>query len=169
MATPILVLGVEDIKRQNDLKVKIVEKERLAENTRANEGLQEETKSAINSALTNYARDHIKIPLSVPNYDKTRFESIVLAYNSSSESYLLSEKDLKQCLSIFRSTDEKPPLVTKNLMLSSVTKFKSEYHYLFSMLYHFDKTGGGDFDRLLNLPNIVRRFMEAFGGIMIPL
>jgi hypothetical protein len=61
MATPILVLGVEDIKRQNDLKVKIVEKERLAENTRANEGLQEETKSAINSALTNYARDHIKM------------------------------------------------------------------------------------------------------------
>jgi wobble nucleotide-excising tRNase len=48
-------------------------------------------------------------------------------------------------------------------------KFKSEYHYLFSMLYHFDKAGAGDFDRLLSLPNAVRRFMEAFGGIMIPL
>jgi hypothetical protein len=48
-------------------------------------------------------------------------------------------------------------------------KFKSEYHYLFSMLYHFDQAGAGDFDCLLSLPNVVRRFMEAFGGIMIPL
>jgi wobble nucleotide-excising tRNase len=47
-------------------------------------------------------------------------------------------------------------------------KFKSEYHYLFSTLYHFDKAGAGDFDCLLSLPNAVRRFMEAFGGIMIP-
>jgi wobble nucleotide-excising tRNase len=47
--------------------------------------------------------------------------------------------------------------------------FKSEYHYLFSILYHFEKAGAGDFDSLLSLPNIVRRFMEAFGGIMIPL
>jgi len=48
-------------------------------------------------------------------------------------------------------------------------KFKSEYHYLFSAIYHFNKAGAGDFDCLLSLPNIVRRFMEAFGGIMIPL
>jgi wobble nucleotide-excising tRNase len=47
-------------------------------------------------------------------------------------------------------------------------RFKSEYHYLFSTLYHFDKTGAADFGCLLSLPNIVRRFMEAFGGIMIP-
>ena len=48
-------------------------------------------------------------------------------------------------------------------------KFKSEYHYLFSTLSRFEKTGAGDFDCLLSLPNVVRRFMEAFGGIMIPL
>lgn len=48
-------------------------------------------------------------------------------------------------------------------------KFKSEYHYLFSTLYHYDKAGAGDFECLLSLPNVVRRFMEAFGGIMIPL
>jgi wobble nucleotide-excising tRNase len=47
-------------------------------------------------------------------------------------------------------------------------RFKSEYHYLFSTLYRFDKAGTGDFDCLLSLPNVVRRFMEAFGGIMIP-
>jgi wobble nucleotide-excising tRNase len=48
-------------------------------------------------------------------------------------------------------------------------KFKSEYHYLFSTLYHFQKSGGVDFVGLLSLPNVIRRFMEAFGGIMIPL
>lgn len=47
-------------------------------------------------------------------------------------------------------------------------KFKSEYHYLFSILFHFNSTGAADFDCLLSLPNVVRRFMEAFGGIMIP-
>lgn len=54
--------------------------------------------------------------------------------------------------------------ITKELL-----QFNSEYHYLFSTLYHFDKAGEGDFNCLLSLPNVVRRFMEAFGGIMIPL
>ena len=48
-------------------------------------------------------------------------------------------------------------------------RFKSEYHYLFSILCRFHKTRSGDFDCIFNLPNMVRRFMEAFGGIMIPL
>ncbi len=47
--------------------------------------------------------------------------------------------------------------------------FKSEYHYLFSTLYNFDASGGNDFSVLFGLPNIVRRFLEAFGGIMIPI
>jgi wobble nucleotide-excising tRNase len=47
-------------------------------------------------------------------------------------------------------------------------KFKSEYHYLFSKLYRFD-SATCDFDGLLSLPNVIRRFMEAFGGMMIPL
>ncbi len=53
--------------------------------------------------------------------------------------------------------------IPKELLL-----FKSEYHYLFSTLYRFDASGGGDFNVLFGLPNIVRRFLEAFGGIMIP-
>ena len=48
-------------------------------------------------------------------------------------------------------------------------KFRSEYHYLFSTLYCYANGGAGNFDCLLSLPNVVRRFMEAFGGIMIPL
>jgi wobble nucleotide-excising tRNase len=47
-------------------------------------------------------------------------------------------------------------------------RFKSEYHYLFGELYRFSSDPTGAFDRLFSLPNVVRRFMEAFGGIMIP-
>lgn len=46
--------------------------------------------------------------------------------------------------------------------------FKSEYHYLFSTLYHFASTSEVNFAQLFSLPNNTRRFMEAFGGIMIP-
>jgi wobble nucleotide-excising tRNase len=47
-------------------------------------------------------------------------------------------------------------------------RFNSEYLYLFSELYRFSSDPTGAFDRLFSLPNVVRRFMEAFGGIMIP-
>ena len=47
-------------------------------------------------------------------------------------------------------------------------RFKSEYHYLFGELHRFANGAPGDFDRLYTLPNVTRRFMEAFGGIMIP-
>jgi len=46
--------------------------------------------------------------------------------------------------------------------------FKSEYHYLFSVLHLFTSLTEVDFAQLFNLPNVTRRFMEAFGGIMIP-
>jgi wobble nucleotide-excising tRNase len=47
-------------------------------------------------------------------------------------------------------------------------RYKSEYHYLFATLLKFQTATGTDFDQLFSLPNVARRFMEAFGGIMIP-
>lgn len=47
-------------------------------------------------------------------------------------------------------------------------KFKSEYHYLFTTLLRFHEATTADYDHLFSLPNVARRFMEAFGGIMIP-
>lgn len=46
-------------------------------------------------------------------------------------------------------------------------RFKSEYHFLFASLYTVDPEVV-DFAQLFNLPNIARRFLEAFAGIMIP-
>lgn len=48
-------------------------------------------------------------------------------------------------------------------------KFNSEYHYLFATLLSFEKSTQASFDYLMSLPNIARRFMEAFGGVMIPI
>lgn len=48
-------------------------------------------------------------------------------------------------------------------------KFNSEYHYLFATLLKFEQDANQTFDYLMSLPNIARRFMEAFGGIMIPI
>ena len=41
-------------------------------------------------------------------------------------------------------------------------KFKSEYAYLFSIIHSFKTNPTTDFSQLYNLPNIVRRFIEAF-------
>jgi len=42
--------------------------------------------------------------------------------------------------------------------------YKSEYHFLFSKLKTFYDTPRVDFENLYQLPNIVRRFLEAFVG-----
>lgn len=47
-------------------------------------------------------------------------------------------------------------------------KFKSEYHYLFSIILDFHKAPTTDFDKLFSLPNHIRRFIEAFLGFKIP-
>lgn len=46
--------------------------------------------------------------------------------------------------------------------------FKSEYHYLFSILYNFKQNPSNDYNYLYNLPNLVRRYLEAFLGFKIP-
>jgi len=46
--------------------------------------------------------------------------------------------------------------------------FKSEYHYLFSILYSFHNNPVSDHGKLYVLPNLVRRFLEAYLGFKIP-
>src|SRR6266571_1133546 len=124
--TPVLVLGADDIAKQEALRGKKAEREALALSKGVNERRLEETKSSIEKALTNYARDLIKNPLAVPSYDKTRFEPKVIECKTNAESYLLDDAKLPQCLSIFRSTETKPALLTKIVSLSSVTESKEK-------------------------------------------
>jgi wobble nucleotide-excising tRNase len=131
-AAPILVLGAEDIAKREDLKAKTAEREAALASKESNWRTRQDKQSAIDRALTNYARDLIKNPLGVPNYDKTRFEPIVIACKSNPEHYLLEEAKLRQVLSIFRSTDKKAALVPKVGRLSSVSQLKAETASLLS-------------------------------------
>jgi len=47
-------------------------------------------------------------------------------------------------------------------------RFNSEYSYLFSLLYEFKNNPSEDFKMLFLLPNITRRFLEAFLGFKKP-
>jgi wobble nucleotide-excising tRNase len=125
-ATPILVLGSEDIAKQETLKAKKTDREKLALNKDANVKKKEEIKFGIERALTNYARDFIKNALSVPNYDKTRFEPKVNKCKTNPEYYLLDENTLSQNLSTFRSTEKKPSLPAKEVSLSSIAEAKKK-------------------------------------------
>ncbi len=51
---------------------------------------------------------------------------------------------------------------------SELERFKSEYHYLFSILKKFDDQQDANFDQLFQIPNITRRFLEAYLGFRIP-
>ncbi|MCK4818315.1 AAA family ATPase, partial [bacterium] len=45
-----------------------------------------------------------------------------------------------------------------------LSKFKSEYVYLFSLLHKFNEKTITDYDYLYILPNLVRRYLEAYVG-----
>ncbi len=124
--TPILVLGAGDIAKQEMLMAKKAERETLARRKESNEQTSGEKTSAIEKALTNYARDFIKNPLAVPNYDKTRFEPKVIECKNAPDSYLLEEDSLAKCLSVFRSTEKKPSLSAKAVLLTSVAETQSK-------------------------------------------
>lgn len=77
------------------------------------------------------------------------------------------QKDWKKwSIYLIRRTDDGSSTIDPIPM--ELLRFKSEYHYLFSTLLKFHETSAADYDYLFSLPNVARRFMEAFGGIMIP-
>jgi len=121
-ATPILVLGAEDIAKQDALKSKQSERQFIALSKETDEHKRQDRVSAIEKALTSYARDLIKNPLAVPNYDKTRFEPKVVACSADPGRYLLDDETLRHAHAVFRSTDKKPTLSAKVVSLSSVAE-----------------------------------------------
>ena len=129
-ATPILVLGAEDIAKLEALKAKKDERVALALSKDAS-GKKKEAKAAdIEKALTNYARDFIKTPLAEVNYDKRRFEPKVIECKDDPDKFLLNDDALAACLAVYRSTDKKLALSPKAVSLSSVTVLKEETGFL---------------------------------------
>ena len=61
------------------------------------------------------------------------------------------------------SRDGEEVAAIKNLP-KTLLDYKSEYHFLFSKIKAFDDNPSTDFESLYQLPNIIRRFLEAFVG-----
>jgi wobble nucleotide-excising tRNase len=131
-ATPILVLGAEDIAKQEMLKEKKAGREKLVLSIVSNNAIGESKNSAIEKALTNYARDFIKNPLSVVSYDKTRFQAKVIECKNSPVSYVLNDEGFAQFLSLYLATEKKPPLTIKVVSLSPVARVKERAAELFA-------------------------------------
>ena len=125
-ASPVLVLGAENKEKQDTLNAKKAELETLTTEKLANETKRNGVRSSIDSELTHYARDLIKNPLSVPNYDKTRFEPKVHSCKTVPNDFLLHDTELDRCLSVYRSTDKKPALTPISVSLSSVEELRKK-------------------------------------------
>ncbi len=63
-----------------------------------------------------------------------------------------------------RTAQGKEEIATLRNLPGTLLKYKSEYHFLFSKIKSFDENPSTDFDSLYQLPNIIRRFLEAFIG-----
>lgn len=125
-ATPILVLGAEDIAKQEELKTKKTEREALNVSMESNMRKKSSKADDIEKGLTKYARDSIKNPLAEVNYDKRRFEPKVIECKAAPEQHLLDDDALAECLAVYRSTDKKAALSAKVLSLSSVAELKEK-------------------------------------------
>lgn len=63
-----------------------------------------------------------------------------------------------------RIAQGKGEIATLRNLPATLLNYKSEYHFLFSKIKSFEENPSTDFDSLYQLPNIIRRFLEAFIG-----
>lgn len=120
-AAPILILGAANMEKETELKSKKAVRDELLGSIETNRQIKREKQSAIDDALTRYARDFIKVPLAEVNYDRRRFEPKVSECRTKPEQYLLEEDELGRLLDAYRSDDEKPALTLKTMTLSAVS------------------------------------------------
>jgi len=106
---PLFLLGQQNIKLQNDLanakQNLTVKQKEMAELERKKKSTEEK----IENALTNKARD-IKNLLSIPNYNKNRFQPAVTAVLSDIQKHILSNQDIQKEITTYKRTDRKEPI-----------------------------------------------------------
>jgi wobble nucleotide-excising tRNase len=151
-ASPILVLGAQDIAKEARLKQVTAEAEKLAAKRVADERDLGTKKSALDHALTNYARDHIKNAFSVVNYDRRKFEPRVEACKSNPEVSLLKDDELHACIATYRSKDKRESLSNINTTLTTTTTLVAEAASLLGRVV----SGGRPIQRLKDNPEVER-------------
>jgi len=105
-AAPILILGHEDIKKQEELEIKKKSLDIGTHDQAQKKAQKIELESVIESAKTSKARD-IKQTLSLPNYDKTRFSPQIEAVIDKPDKFLLGDDTLVDALTTYRFRETK--------------------------------------------------------------
>lgn len=125
-AAPILVLGAEDIAKQETLKAKKAVRDTLNLYMESNMGVKRGKADDIEKGLTRYARDFIKIPLAEVNYNKSRFEPHVHSCKAKPDEHLLDDSAVAERLAVYGSKDKKPVLSPKTSPLTSLTGLREK-------------------------------------------
>lgn len=116
---PVILLGEENIKLQKQLeenKKTLDEKKKTIEEFQRDKWTKEEK---IETALTNKARD-IKNTLSIPDYDKTNLKPTVEKIASAPNTNLLSDEQVQNYLTKYRSTEKKEKIPTITLSIPNM-------------------------------------------------
>lgn len=156
-ATPVLVLGSVDISKREALTSKQAQRDAVAASKAESQRVRTEKRSAVDSGLTNCARDMIKNSLSVPDYDRTKFAPKVEECKTNPDRYLLDDTRLQQVLSVFRSTEKKPAIPVKVMALSSVESIRDKVKALLARVV----TASAPISRLQDNPDVEQWVREG--------
>lgn len=122
---PILIIGEENAKLQEELKIKLERQETLiAENNSLNQ-LSTEKSSSLETLLTNKSRDVGNL-LSLRPFTKTQFKPIVDLIKSEHTQYYIEPEQFENIKSVAISTEQKPILDPVNIKITSLSEFQSE-------------------------------------------
>ncbi|MDB4727835.1 AAA family ATPase [Saprospiraceae bacterium] len=118
------------------------------------------------SIIQNELKDCKQVFISTHNFE---FFNLLKDWVNGIKSYQRNQNTpVWSCYLIDRQKDGETELSKISQLPEILRKFKSEYHYLFSIIYDFHNTPSTDFEKLYLLPNIMRRYIEAFLGFKIP-
>lgn len=118
------------------------------------------------SIIQNELKDCKQVFISTHNFE---FFNLLKDWVNGVKSYQSNLKNpLWSCYLIDRQKDGESESAKLLKLPELLQKFKSEYHYLFSIVYDFHNSPSTDFEKLFLLPNLIRRYIEAFLGFKIP-
>ncbi|WP_447984953.1 AAA family ATPase [Nitrospira sp. Nam74] len=119
-ANPILILGKEDIEKQNTLQRKKDKRDRLRMEIEEKRAEKKSIAESIELAKTSKARDIKKI-LSLPDYDKTRFGQQIDVVVVDVDKSVLSDSAFQRVMATSLSSDKKAELSRKSYVLTSTS------------------------------------------------
>jgi len=108
-AEAILMLGVEDIAKQEELARKNTELGTLNLDLATNVATRKSRRDALDGLLTSKARD-IKNDLNRPGYDRSKFEPRVEDRKTDFADFISTGEELQRNIDAYRSTDKKDSL-----------------------------------------------------------